>query len=311
MKKALKFLAYPFVIVLAVAVNAALFSLSTVGAVSFLQTISLIFYVFLGGIILSKINDRKIRNYSLIFTAFLVLAGGIACASVMSGGSDTAVWGGMIIFPIATAVAELFHKNNSDTIYLIAFVVGAVLPVLLSYLASIAFAVEKKKLKTVLIAVMAFICISSAIQGALTIFSVYDDSIYKNGEFYNAYYDINGNKYESYEEVPYYDRNGNVYYQTYNHPVEENSEEWWSYVGEMTDENGKEYNIDDFYVYADGYIFMDKDNTVEIREDLPGGITTDWLYVDSEGNICAHLTVVSYTADGEPCCGMGNEYKVR
>ncbi len=311
MKKVFKFLAYPLITALAAAVNAALFYLSTEGAISFIKTISLIFYIFLGGIVLSKINDKKIRNCSLIFTALIMLAGGIACALNMSSSSDTAVWSGIIVFPFATATAGIFFEHYLETIYLIAFVIGAVSPVLLSYLASLAFAIKKKKLKAVLIAVMALICIGSAVQGAVTFASFFENSTYEDGKFYNAYYDINGNKYASNEEVPYYDREGNVYYQTYNHPIEEYSDEWFSYLGEMTDENGNEYNISDFYVYADGYIFMDTNNTVDIRDDLNDDTITDWAYVDSEGNICGQLIGVSYTRDGEPYFGMGDKYKER
>lgn len=315
MKKVLKFLAYPLVTVLAVAVNTALFILSTEVAVSFIKTVSLIIYIFLGGIILSKINNKKIRNYALIFTAFIMLAGAIVCATAMSGGSDTAVWTGIIVFPFLTAVAQILPGHYLDTIFLIAFVISAVLPVLISYIASRIFELEKKKLKAVLIAVMALICIGSAIQSAVNIFTIYnDDGNFYNeydGKLYNAYYDMNGKKYMSNEAVPYYDRDGKVYYQTYNHPVEEYSDEWYLYVGEMTDENGTEYDIEDFYVYADGYIFMDKDKTVKIRDDLPEDTVTDWEYVDSEGNICGSILGVSYMSNGEPYFGMGNEYKVR
>lgn len=311
MKKLLKFSAYPLTVVLVAAVNAALFFLSTVVAISFMQMISLIIYVFIGGIILHKIKDSKIRNYSLIFTTILVLAGGIACAVGMYVSGDTAVWAGMIIFPLSTAFAGIFNEHDFNTVYLIAFVIGSVFPILISYLASLVFGIEKKKLKSVLIAVMALICVGSAVKGAVTISEFAKDSIYENGEFYNAYYDINGNKYESNEDVPYYDRDGNVYYQTYNHPVEEYSDEWYAYVGEMTDENGNEYNISDFYVYADGYVFMDKDNSVDIRDDLNEDTITDWAYVDSDGNICGQVLGVSYTRDGEPYFGMGDQYKTK
>lgn len=312
MKKLLKFSAYPLTVVLAAAVNAALFFLSTVVAISFMQMISMIIYVFLGGIVLHKINDKKIRNYSLIFTTILVLAGGIACAVGMYVSGDTAVWAGMIIFPLSTAVTGLLAMNHYlDTLYLIIFAVSSVFPILISYLASLIFGIEKKKLKSVLIAVMALICVGSAVKGAVTISELGKDSIYENGEFYNAYYDINGNKYESNEDVPYYDKNGKVYYQTYNHPVEEYSDEWYAYVGEMTDENGNEYNISDFYVYADGYVFMDKDNSVDIRDDLNEDTITDWAYVDSDGNICGQVLGVSYTRDGEPYFGMGDKYKTK
>lgn len=311
MKKVLKFLAYPLTAVLATTVNIVLCILSTEFAVSFIRTVSLIFYIFLGGIVLHKIKDKKIKIYSLIFTAFIMIASGIACLVVMADGSDTAVWASIIAFPFSIPVASIFKDYYLEAIYMIAFVISTVLPVLTSYIASKIFELKKKPLKAVLIAVMILICISSAIQSAVTIFSIAKDAIYKDGEFYNAYYDINGNKYESNEEVPYYDKEGNVYYYTYNHPVEEYSEEWYSYVGEMTDKNGKEYNVEDFYVYADGHIFMDKDQAVKMREDLPEDAVTDWTYVDSDGNICGMLMGVSYSSDGEPYFGMGNEYKTK
>lgn len=310
MKKVLKFSAYPLITMLAAAVNAALFALSTVAAVSFMKPISLIIYVFLGGIVLHKINDKKIRNYSLIFTTILVLAGGIACAVGMDSIGDNAVWAGMIVFPLSTAVTGLLAMDHYlDTLYLIIFVVSSVFPVLISYLASLVFGLKNKKLKSVLIVLMVLLCAGSSVGGITTIIDIAKDSIYEDGEFYNAYYDINGNKYASNEEVPYYDRDGKVYYQTYNHPVEEYSDEWLFYVGEMTDEQGNEYDVSDFYVYADGYIFMDKDKSVEIRDDMTEDMITDWAYVDKDGNICGPVLGVSYTRDGEPYFGMGDEYK--
>ncbi|MDE6111726.1 MAG: hypothetical protein K2F65_07405, partial [Eubacterium sp.] len=212
MKKVLKFLAYPLTAIFVTAVNAALFVLSTEFAVSFIQPVSLIFYIFLGGIVLSKIKDKTTKLGSVIFTALILLAAGIACAAIMSDGNDTAVWISIMAFPFSIPVASIFHEHYLDTIYLIAFVISTVLPVLVSYIVSKIFEMKKKPLKIVLIAVMAFICIGSAVQGALSIFSIAKDSIYENGVFYNAYYDINGNKYESNEEVPYYDKDGNVYY---------------------------------------------------------------------------------------------------
>lgn len=309
MKNLLKFFAYPFVIVLSVSINAVLISFSAVPAVLFMDTISLIFYLFLGGIIINKINDKKIKIYSLIFTTIVMLAIGIILAIQMHSGSDTAVWISMIISPFSVSAAGIFENYYLKAVYLIAFVIGTVLPVLISYLASLVFGIEKKKLRFILTAVMILLCIGSAVRSAVGLVGIADESIYQDGEFYNAYYDINGNKYASAEEVPYYDRNGNVYYYTYNHPVDEYSEEWLFYVGEMTDENGKEYGIDDFYVYADGYIFMDKDNTVELRDDLADDVVTDWMYADSEGNTCARFIGVRYTNNGEPYFGMGDEYK--
>lgn len=310
MKKVLKFSAYPLSIMLSAAVNAALLALTAVAAVSFMQAASMLIYMFLSGIVLSKINDKKIKISSLIFTTLLVLVGGIVCAVAMYNGGDTAVWAGMIVFPISTATAgALFPEHFLDTPYLIAFAACSVLPVLISYLSSLVFSMKKKKLKTLLIVFMSLFCIYYVISGVITITDIAKDSIYENGEFYNAYYDINGNKYASPEEVPYYDKEGNVYYQTYNHPVEEYSDEWYSYSGEMTDENGREYDIHDFYVYADGYIFMDSDDSVQLREDIPDGTITDWEYVDKDGNICGQILCVSYSGDGEPYFGMGDEYK--
>lgn len=310
MKKVLKFSAYPFVAVSAFAVNALLFYISTVGAVSFIQTVSLVFYMFLGGIVLNKINDKKTRNSSLIFTSVIILiAVGIIGTLHIFQGNDTIEWIGMIVFPLSVFIRQIFENNYSEVIYFISLAVGALVPVLISYLSSLVFGIEKKKLRCIFIVLMALCCAGSAISGVVTITRIAKDSIYEDGDFYNAYYDINGNKYASNEEVPYYDREGNVYYQTYNHPVEDYSDEWFSYVGEMTDEKGNEYNISDFYVYADGYIFMDKDDTVEIRDDIDEFTLTDWAYVDSEGNICGQLIGVVYTSEGEPYFGMGDEYK--
>lgn len=310
MKKVLKFSVYPLSFLISVAVNAALMAISSVVAVSFMQAASILIYIFLCGIILSKMDDKKIRISSLIFTTILVLAGGIACALAMHNFGDSAVWAGMIIFPFSAVITALFLQvNYSGVLYLVVFAVSSVLPILISYLASLVFKLKKKKLKSVLITIMVFVCIAFSVGGITKIIDIAADSVYKNGEFYNAYYDMNGNKYASNEEVPYYDRDGNVYYLTYNHPVEKYSDEWYTYVGEMTDKNGNEYDVSDFYVYADGYIFMDKDKSIKMRNDLTENVITDWTYVDKNGNICGQVLGVSYNRDGEPYFGMGNEYK--
>ncbi|MDE6722735.1 MAG: hypothetical protein K2J55_00885 [Eubacterium sp.] len=314
MKKALKFLAYPFVTLLVIAVNVASFFLSVEVSVSFMRTISLILYIFLGGMVLNKIKDKKIKTYSLIFTALLMLAGAIACIIAIDALGDNGVWAGMILFPLsATAVYLLGDYISITAIRVTALIISAVLPVLISFTASKIFGLKKKKLKIALIIIMALICIGSVIRSAVEIYNIYSDNFYNeyNGQLYNAYYDVNGEKYMSNEAVPYYDRNGKVYYQTYNHPEKENSDQYLLYVGEMTDENGNEYDINDFYVYADGYIFMDENSTVTMRDDLPEDVTTDWIWMDSEGNICALVSGVSYTPSGEPYFGMGNEYKTR
>lgn len=309
MKKVLKFLAYPLLTALSTLVNFALIYFSSFAASSFLVPVSLIIYLFLGGIILNKINDKKTKNFSLLFTAIITLIGAIICAVQMHGGSDTAGWAGIIVFPFSCYISGLFINYYMQLIYLIAFVIGSVLPVLISYIASLIFGIKTKKLRYILIAVMVLACIGSAVKSAVNIKQIADNSIYKDGEFYHAYFDVNGNKYESYEDVLYYDKNGNVYYQTHNHSAEEYSDEGYSYISEMTDQNGNEYNIHDFYVYADGYIFMDKDNTVQMRNDLGADVITDWMYIDGNGNICSPLYGVYYSQNGEPYFGIGDEYK--
>ncbi|MDE5995644.1 MAG: hypothetical protein K2G56_01865, partial [Eubacterium sp.] len=284
MKRVLKILAYPLVAVLATAVNVALFVLSTSLAISLITPVSLIIYMFLGGIVLYKNKSRKSKLFSLLFTAGVLLAGGIASAFIVASGSDNGFWLSIFAFPFSISLAYIFQNHYSETVFLIAFVICAVMPVLVSYIASKIFEIKKKAVKNILIGVMVLICIGSAVQGAIGISRTIEGSVYENGDFYNAYFDMNGNKYASNEEVPYYDKNDKVYYQTYNHPPVKDSDDW-AYVGEMTDEDGNEYDIEKFYVYADGYIFMDTDKTVLLREDLPDDVVTDWTWMDSEGNI--------------------------
>ena len=310
MKKALKFLAYPLVAVLATGVNVALFVLSTSLAISLIAPISLIIYMFLGGFVLYKNKSKKIKRVSLICTAGVLLAGAIADAAIMASGSDGGVWLSILAFPFSISLSYLLNNHYLQPIFMITFVICAVMPVLVSYIASKIFEIKKKTAKNILIGVMVLICIGSAVQGAIGISRTIKGSVYEDGDFYNAYFDMNGNKYASNEEVPYYDKNGKIYFQTYNHPPVEDSDDW-AYVGEMTDEDGKEYDIEKFYVYADGYIFMDTDNSVELREDLPDDVVTDWTWADGEGNICALLMGISYTSDGEPYSGMGDEYKTK
>lgn len=313
MKKVLQFLAMPLIIVLQIAICCLLFAFGNGVGITFILPIALIIYMFLGGYAVSKIESKKIKISSSVFTAVLLVLSFVILFAV-SGYSDSTGFIVSLISPISNGVSVLFVSSGIieylSLPYMIITTIGAVIPVLIILISSKIFNTENKKIKAALLAVMALICvveIGFGIKGAV---SLYEDSyVGEDGQLYNAYYDVNGNKYDDNADVPYYDTQGNVYYWTYDESIDPYSDENFLYCGELTDEQGNEYDIDKVYVNSDGYIYIDENDELMYRGDIPDDADTDWCYKDKDGNIYSSILGVSYMNDGTPYTGMGNEYR--
>lgn len=313
MKKVLQFLAMPLIIALQITICCLLFAFGNGAGLTFMIPIALIIYMFLGGYAFSKIESKKIKILSAVFTAALLILSFVILFAV-SGYNDSTGFIVPLISPFANSFSYMFVNfeivEYLSLPYMIITAIGSAIPVLIILISSKIFNTENKKIKAALLVVMALICvieIGFGIKGAV---SLYEDSyVGEDGQLYNAYYDVNGNKYEDNADVPYYDTQGNVYYWTYDESIDPYSDENFLYCGELTDEQGNEYDIDKVYVNADGYIYIDEKDEMQLREDIPYEVDTEWSYMDKDGNIYASILSVSYMNDGTPYTGMGNEYR--
>lgn len=313
MKKVLQFLAMPLIIALQITICCLLFAFGNGAGLTFMIPIALIIYMFLGGYAFSKIESKKIKILSAVFTAALLILSFVILFAV-SGYNDSIGFIVPLISPFANSFSYMFVNfeivEYLSLPYMIITAIGSAIPVLIILISSKIFNTENKKIKAALLVVMALICvieIGFGIKGAV---SLYEDSyVGEDGQLYNAYYDVNGNKYEDNADVPYYDTQGNVYYWTYDESIDPYSDENFLYCGELTDEQGNEYDIDKVYVNADGYIYIDEKDEMQLREDIPYEVDTEWSYMDKDGNIYASILSVSYMNDGTPYTGMGNEYR--
>jgi len=99
---------------------------------------------------------------------------------------------------------------------------------------------------------------------------------YMDNEPIAAAYDVYGNEYFSYMEVPLYDKEGNIY--TY--------EPAWLVMGNYVDQNGNIYDGDYCYLDEDGFLYYDKDKKLKPHK-VHDGYYTDgnnifyclWHYV--------------------------------
>lgn len=313
MKKVLQFLEMPLIIALQIAIGCLLFAFGNGAGLTFILPIALIIYMFLGGYAVSKIESKKIKILSAVFTAALLILSFVILFAV-SGYSDSTGFIVPLISPLANSFSYMFMNfeivEYLSLPYMIITAIGSAIPVLIILISSKIFNTDNKKIKAGLLVVMALICIVEIGFGIKGAVSLYQDSyVGEDGQLYNAYYDVNGNKYEDNADVPYYDTQGNVYYWTYDESIDPYSDENFLYCGELTDEQGNEYDIDKVYVNADGYIYIDEKDEMQLREDIPYEVDTEWSYMDKDGNIYASILSVSYMNDGTPYTGMGNEYR--
>jgi hypothetical protein len=279
----------------------------------FLLNFSLIFalivYIFLGGFLLLKIEDKNIRIKSTVFVTVLLVIINVALV-ILSYNNIQSVYFLTALSPIQVAIWGLFEANQNLPLFVECLIVGiaSLIPVGLSVIFAKVIKIKNKKSKIALVLALFLVCFGFLVKGVISSVEFVNNSyLGDDGTFYNSYYDINGVKYNDNSDVPYYDRQGNVYYWTYN----EHSDESSLYSGELTDSSGNIYDINSVYIDSDGYVFIDENSELELRDDFSDDVMTDWDTCDSDGNIYASILSVSYSSDGTPYTGVGNEYRLK
>ena len=312
MKKVIQFLEMPLIQLLVIAVSSVLTFCGGDIGIPFIIPGSLIIYIFLGGFLFSKIESKKIKVSSAIFTAVLLALSYLATFLVSNLYSDSTLYYESVISPLTIYIALFYPKSIMYNTYLYEIITAllSVIPVVIIVVSAKIFNAKNKKIKKILLILLAVLCVANFAVGIKAMIEMLDDVyIGDDGGIYNAYFDVNGVKYENDLEVPYYEAQGNVYYWTYDESIDVDSEEYYSYIGELTDEQGKTYDIHKVYVNSNGYIFIDKNDEIELRDDLPDGAETDWCYMDKDGNIYASILGVDYMGDGTVFTTFGDEYR--
>lgn len=301
-----QFLILPVTIISASMISMIAFVFFNSFGLSFVKLISLITYIFLGGVLFSKIENIKIKISSAIITSILLL-----CYFVFTliDSNDTSVLSSLFIYPLAYSLEALFPKfiTDNDILHDCVLTVFSVLPVAIIIISSKIFTLKKKSIKVIMIIILTVICIfvlSDSIKSAV---EQSNDTYFDGFNVNRYYYDVNGNKYQDNSEVPYYDVDKKVYYWKY----DDSKADDMFYCGYFEDELGNEYDINNIYVNSDGYIYIDKNEEMQLRDDLPDDEDTDWCYKDEDGNIYTSILGIDYLDDGTPFTGMGDEYRTK
>lgn len=303
MKKVMQFLAMPLMPVLAYMICVILFVAANSLGIVFFNFVHFVIYIFLGGWLFSRLDDKKLKIKSAVFTSVFLMV--IATLFVISD-SDSSVYNSIFFSPLSIGIVPYNSTGENNMLYDAVSILASVLPVVLIVVSSLIFNMKNKAIKMVLIAVLVLTSIVFVGKGIYTTKITSEDTyIGEDGNVYTAYFDMNGVKYEDNSQVPYYDTEGNVYYWTYDDAQNDD----FMYCGELTDTNGNVYDIEAVYVRADGYIFIDENNELEWREDIPDDVMTDWNFKDKNGAIYTNILCVEYGNDGLPYGTMGNEYR--
>jgi len=294
MKKFLQFMELPLLQVLAVLISCVLFAVGNSIGIILMSPILLILHIFLGGYLFYKIKDKKIRVFSALFTAFLLIASYVIIFIVAQSNMNV-MYAAIFISPLGNLlpVAKLEYMSSA---YMVAETICSVTPVILTVISAKIFSLEKKKIKTVLLVILAVLC---AVSLGTSIKSAVEEGNT------TSYYDMNGVEYVDNSDVPYYDRQGTMYYWTY----DESKQDDFLYCGELTDERGNIYDIEKVFVDSDGYIFIDENDELEVRDDVPNDVMTGWNYKDKDGRIYTDILSVHYDSEGKPFTAMGDEYR--
>lgn len=315
MKKTLQFLTLPFIqLIVFIYGYVTLFILSNDVMLCFASVFSLIVYIFLGGYLFSRIENKKVRIASAIITSVLLILIYSALMAAQYFFDTDLTFFALIISPISMNIASFIDGFAGLELYVLYGIctVFTPIPVLITIISAKVFIAKNKVFKAISIILLCLICIGAAIPSVITADGVSEYSyLGDDGQLYNAFYDVNGIKYEDNTDVPYYDENGSVYHWTYDESIDTELEENFLYCGELTDSNGNTYDLHKVYVNADGYIFIDENDEIDIRDDIPSDVDTDWLYCDSDGNIYASILSINYFSDGTPFTACGDEYRTK
>lgn len=309
MKKALQFLYLPL-IAFALMPIIMFAGIATVEAyvLSVSIQLSVVVYGFLGGFLLSRIENKKIRIGSVVFTAVLfVLIGIITCYACSV--SDMGECYGYIFLP--ATYFEYFQYNDS-TLSQVLLVLIAPAPVLVAVIFSKLYSVKLKwaKIVTVIIAVVIAISGAFCIGDVVKYRSEHGIDWLGNGQ--NIYFDLHGNEYNKRSDVKYYEKDGTAY--TLEEVDGETEDGYAITENYLVDEKGNKTHLDgvtEAYIGADGYLYILDFMSVNYRDDISDDDYTEWEWCDKDGNIYAEIEYVSYTKNGTPYVENGNEFKYK
>lgn len=216
--------------------------------------------IFASSRVVSLILVPLIRGFASLFFAIAISKD---CKARKNGSSS--LWGLLVfISPVVFGLIYLFYSRFIDRS----------LPESLSDIKRVRSAGRFTAAAVLFYIVSLIIAVISIATGALSfVGSVLTDTnkveIYKG----NSYYDMNGVKYDNYEDVILYDKKGNTYHI-------ELSPDGWNYYTYF-DRNGNEYDIELCFISEDGYLYYDKEKTLTESEDL---YYYDKTFFDENGN---------------------------
>lgn len=159
MKKAFTYIAYPLTLLLSVALNTALFCIEPLFGLTFMYLLSGVIYVLLGGFAISKIDSKRARKIIIAIMAVIAMAAGVICYINTDMHSDT--WGfySLFISPLGGIVINyMIGVISSEILCAVIAAVAFTIPIIISYISSLVFRLDNKKVKRVLAASFALIC---------------------------------------------------------------------------------------------------------------------------------------------------------
>lgn len=148
MKKALRLLGLPLVDIVGAGIVSSIIFMISVRAdileitLRLIPVIAFLIYLLAGGLVLSKIEDKKSKRISITISVLLLIVLGIIMA-VLSYGNDTGVWASIITLPIPIFISSYLFGDLSIVSQLF-LVVAAPFPILISAIGSLIFNKVKK-----------------------------------------------------------------------------------------------------------------------------------------------------------------------
>ena len=148
MKKALRLLGLPLVDIVGAGIVSSIIFMISVRAdileitLRLIPVIAFLIYLLAGGLVMSKIEDKKSKRISITISVLLLIVLGIIMA-VLSYGNDTGVWASIITLPIPIFISSYLFGDLSLVSQLF-LVIAAPLPILISAIGSLIFNKVKK-----------------------------------------------------------------------------------------------------------------------------------------------------------------------
>lgn len=149
MKKALRLLGLPLVDIVGAGIVSSIIFMISVRAdileitLRLIPVIAFLIYLLAGGLVLSKIEDKKSKRISITISVLLLIVLGIIMA-VLSYGNDTGVWASIITLPIPIFISSYLFGDLSIVSQLF-LVIAAPFPILISSIGGLIFNRVKRK----------------------------------------------------------------------------------------------------------------------------------------------------------------------